>query len=416
MSNLDFSAIPPSRLQDVLDGPALPPPEGVVPNFDNPSNKSAMALGALFTCLILATVFLAIRMYARFFVVRSTHLGDYLVIPAYAFFVLVATGSLRRILGGPGIFIHQWNIRAGDMTAYLYVCFIGTSFYGAGMLLMKWAILWEWIRVFVPRHSRNGFYWACQAVIAVNVIFYLTAIILTNLACTPYRRNWEKTVPGTCMDIRLINLSTAIINLVVDIVILALPQKVIWDLQMSSRRRVGISLIFAIGIVACVSAACRIQAATGWLRSDDMTYYFSSVALWASAELACGILVFSIPAVPKAFAGLKLPGWLSSLRSWADTATRGGRRRSGNSWPSLAMATPGVPRHYQYINDDNRLSFVNLGIAASAQQVNQTVMAGPKETHTFRTTSFAATVNYEPSPPQDIHNIQRTWRRENQLA
>ncbi|RYP53962.1 hypothetical protein DL769_010422 [Monosporascus sp. CRB-8-3] len=378
MSNLDFSAIPPSRLQDVLDGPALPPPEGVVPDFDNPPNKSTMALGALFTCLILATVFLAIRMYARFFVVRSTHLGDYLVIPAY-------------------------------------VCFIGTSFYGAGMLLMKWAILWEWIRVFVPRHSRNGFYWACQAVIAVNIVFYLTAIILTNLACTPYRRNWDKTVPGTCLDIRVINLSTAVINLVVDVVILALPQKVIWDLQMSGRRRVGISLIFAIGIVACVSAACRIQAATGWLRSDDMTYHFSSVALWASAELACGMLVFSIPAVPKAFAGLKVPGWLSSLGSWADTVTRGGRRRSRNSWPSLAIATPRGPRHYQHINDDTKLSLVNLRNPASAQQVTQGVMGGPNEAHILRTTSFVATGNYEPSPPQDIHSLQHAWQRENQL-
>lgn len=165
---------------------------------------------------------------------------------------------------------------------------------------------------------------------------------------------------------------------------------------------------------ACVSAACRIQAAAGWLRSDDMTYHFSSVALWASAELACGILVFSIPAVPKAFAGLKLPGWLSSLRSWADTVTRGDRRRSRNSWPSLATATPGGPRHYQHIKDD-RLSLVNLRNAASAQQVNQGVMAGPKETHTLRATRFVATVNYELSPPQDIHNIQHTWRREDEL-
>ncbi|RYO95043.1 hypothetical protein DL766_007550 [Monosporascus sp. MC13-8B] len=415
MSNLDFSAIPPSRLQDVLDGPALPPPEGVVPDFDNPPNRSAMALGALFTCLILATVFLAIRIYARFFVVKSTHLGDYLVIPAYVFFVLVATGSLRRILGGPGIFVHQWNIRAGDMTAYLYVCFIGTSFYGSGMLLMKWAILWEWIRVFVPRHSRNGFYWACQAVIAINMVFYLTAIILTNLACRPYRRNWDKTVPGTCMDIRLINLTTAVINLVVDMVILALPQKVIWDLQMSGRKRAGISLIFAIGIVACVSAACRIQAATGWLRSDDMTYHFSSVALWASAELACGILVFSIPAVPKAFAGLKVPGWLSSLMSRADTVTRGTRRRSRDSWPGLAVATPGGPRHYRHISDDNKLSLVNITNVAGAQQADQGVVAGPEGAHILRTTSFVATVDYEHNPPQDMRSLQHPWRRENQL-
>lgn len=133
---------------------------------------------------------------------------------------------------------HSWQI-----------CFIGTSFYGAAMLLMKWAILWEWIQVFVPLPRRDAFYWACQAIIAVNIVFYVAAIVLTNLSCTPYRRNWDKTVPGACLDIKIINLSTAVINFVIDVSILALPQKAIWGLQMSTRRRVGFSVIFAIGLM-----------------------------------------------------------------------------------------------------------------------------------------------------------------------
>lgn len=76
MSNLDFSSIPPSELENALNGPALPPPEGVVPNFDNPPNEGAMALGTLFASLILATALLLIRFYARLFVVKRTHLGD----------------------------------------------------------------------------------------------------------------------------------------------------------------------------------------------------------------------------------------------------------------------------------------------------------------------------------------------------
>ena len=76
MSNLDFSSIPANQLEDVLNGPALQPPEGVEPNFVNPPNGSTKALGALFTCLVLGTIFLAIRFYVRIFVVKKTHLGD----------------------------------------------------------------------------------------------------------------------------------------------------------------------------------------------------------------------------------------------------------------------------------------------------------------------------------------------------
>lgn len=117
------------------------------------------------------------------------------------------------------------------------------------MLLMKWAILWEWIRIFVPLPRRNAFYWTCQVMIAINIIFYVVAIVITAVACTPYRRNWDKTVPGTCLDMKIITLSVVAINFAIDISILALPQKVIWGLQMSTRRRIGVSIVFAIGLM-----------------------------------------------------------------------------------------------------------------------------------------------------------------------
>ena len=103
----------------------------------------------------------------------------------------------------------------------------------------------------------------------------------------------------------------------------------------------------------CVSAACRIQAAASWMQSDDMTYHFSSVAVWASAELACGMLVFSVPAVPKAFANVKVPGWMSSLRSWSrpHTPTQSQQnRRSKAVWTGLGATRP---RQYQNIGDGN---------------------------------------------------------------
>ncbi len=117
------------------------------------------------------------------------------------------------------------------------------------MLLLKWAILREWICVFSPFANHNAFYWSCQAVIVVNIVFYLTIILLSNLACTPYKRNWDKTVQGKCWDIKIIGITTAVINFIIDVIILALPQKVIWGLQMSKRKKFGFSIIFAVGLM-----------------------------------------------------------------------------------------------------------------------------------------------------------------------
>lgn len=76
MSDLDFSLVPPGKLQDALDGPALQPPEGVVPNFKNPWNENAASLFGLVLCLIASTTFLLVRIYVRFIKLKLKHLGD----------------------------------------------------------------------------------------------------------------------------------------------------------------------------------------------------------------------------------------------------------------------------------------------------------------------------------------------------
>jgi large subunit ribosomal protein L36e len=54
---------------------------------------------------------------------------------------------------------------------------------------------------------------------------------------------------GRCLDVRAINIAAAAINTVSDLSILVLPQKVIWELQMSVKRKVGVSAIFLAGVL-----------------------------------------------------------------------------------------------------------------------------------------------------------------------
>lgn len=55
----------------------LPPPEGVVPDFDNPRDVGHHAnIVGLVVCCVLATIFVAIRVYVRFFLNRRILLSD----------------------------------------------------------------------------------------------------------------------------------------------------------------------------------------------------------------------------------------------------------------------------------------------------------------------------------------------------
>lgn len=68
--------------------------------------------------------------------------------------------------------------------------------------------------------------------------------------CQPIKKTWKPLIPGKCMDIGIIKMSTAVVNLIGDLSILFLTQNVIWNLMRVERRqRLRLSLVFMAGIV-----------------------------------------------------------------------------------------------------------------------------------------------------------------------
>lgn len=49
------------------------------------------------------------------------------------------------------------------------------------------------------------------------------------------------------MDSFALFIASSVINVITDVVMLAIPLVAIWDLQMATRRKMGIGAIFAVG-------------------------------------------------------------------------------------------------------------------------------------------------------------------------
>ncbi|KAI0388599.1 hypothetical protein F5Y17DRAFT_452214 [Xylariaceae sp. FL0594] len=356
MSDLDFSGLSPQDLIRTLNGPALQPPEGVVPNFDHPQNENEAALAGLLVCILLATIFLFLRLYVVLVKTKQSRLGDYFMLLAYAFYLVVCSGSLVR-LAQVGLFIHQWDMRGRDVKKYLQTILIGVEFWLAGILLVKTSILIEWLRIFAPSRERTTFTLSCRILIVVTVLFYGATIVALNLTCRPFQKIYDKTLPGTCIDIKKIHLGAVIVDLLLDIAILILPQRIIWGLKTSKTNRIGISTVFTIGILATIASAFLIKAVAKWNTSQDMTYHYSAVALWAIAEMTCGILVFSIPIVPKIYQGLnpvRWFGWVGPFRArlsgWVKRRGHVQSERQSRTRTRIARS-----RNYAMMNDSDRV-------------------------------------------------------------
>ncbi|KAK0610183.1 hypothetical protein B0T17DRAFT_500892 [Bombardia bombarda] len=321
--------------------PALDPPAGEVPDFDSPPNRNDIGIIVSVVCVTLTTLMVLARGYFRIVAMKKVAIQDFLALSSFGCYI----GYIYCVLSlvhSPGVFVHQWNIRLRDLTEVLWIIHLGANFYGIVIGCMKTAILLDWLQMFTPGNARKTntkFFYACWAVISVNALYYFSATITQNLSCIPFEKIWDKTIPGGhCIDEKVLQIVAAAINLVSDVAILILPQHIIWKLQISQQKKIGVSLIFAVGIFGCIAAGIRLSYSISFHSSPDASYAVSLLALWSVGEMSAVFLVFCVPAIPKTLKHLGLWKLLfpnspnsSAAKSGGSNVLGGGLSLSGKS-------------------------------------------------------------------------------------
>ena len=129
--------------------------------------------------------------------------------------------------------------------------------YGPIAMCIKVAILMEWLRIFVPAGQRNATFWISHTLIWVNVLFYIIVTFTEIFRCWPREAIWNPFFEGgSCpIDVNAQNIVVSVLNFISDLAILAMPQWVIWKLQISRSRKWGLSFLFFIGIGCVYSLA-----------------------------------------------------------------------------------------------------------------------------------------------------------------
>ena len=126
---------------------------------------------------------------------------------------------------------------------------IGQALYMINIAMCKISILTQYLRIFVPsRHGNAYMFWYTTALILLNVIFCIIEFFLIIMNCSPRARLWNQELSGTCIGTSNI-VFTAGFNIISDVMILVLPLTRVWRLQMSTRRKLGLSLIFSTGLM-----------------------------------------------------------------------------------------------------------------------------------------------------------------------
>lgn len=89
-------------------------------------------------------------------------------------------------------------------------------------------------------------------VIFIQATWGVACITLLNMQCRPHNAIWEFYVPSKCYSLPKVMLTSASVQVATDFMMVLLPQRVIWTLHMNLQKKMGIALLFGVGILSVI--------------------------------------------------------------------------------------------------------------------------------------------------------------------
>ncbi|KAI0148662.1 CFEM domain-containing protein [Xylariaceae sp. FL1272] len=196
-----------------------------------------------------------------------------------------------------------WTLPLKNIENVLFYYYLGEIFYFAALTMNKISILLFMLRVFPKKTFRKIIY----VVIGLCVAYGLSFVFATAFQCTPVDYSWlqiDSTVQGHCNNINLQGWMSAIWNIVIDIIIIVLPLKDLYELQLALKKKLMVMLMFSLGIFVTVVSAIRLNSLIVFANTQNPTYDYKDAAWWSTVELHTGIVCACLPSLRSLFVSL----------------------------------------------------------------------------------------------------------------
>ncbi|MCJ1241754.1 hypothetical protein MMC14_009760 [Varicellaria rhodocarpa] len=316
----------------------LQPPPRVTPSFVNPYSLQPTLMAVFTFYLAITAVTTLLRMYTKLYITKTPGWGDYTACLAMIGYIVYCACVFSTFPYGAGV--HQWDVRLTDLAPFARRALAAEIAYPPAIFLAKLSVFLQFIHFFVPDHGSKSFY-VVWAFIAFNFLFLSVSMLFFALQCIPIAMIWDPTLPGHCVDASLLYITVTAIILVSDVSMLLLP--LIWQSMMSMKKKLGVSAVFAIGTIACVTSILHLLYSIGEYDRGDATFVLTQltfatcvfpIMLKVPKPLLLTHLPDKLPVVAKSLVQSFVQTFLSSPDSsapWSQEGFRFGKTSQGKS-------------------------------------------------------------------------------------
>lgn len=139
-----------------------------------------------------------------------------------------------------------WTLPFDTITRFGRFFYIMEVFYFAMVTLLKTTFLFFYLRIFRTVGTRR-ILWATQI---INALFGVAFVFAAAFQCSPvsyFWTKWDGEHEGKCININALAWANAIVSIILDFWMLAIPLSKLPKLQLHWKRKVGVALMFCVG-------------------------------------------------------------------------------------------------------------------------------------------------------------------------
>ncbi|RDH38580.1 hypothetical protein BDQ94DRAFT_45674 [Aspergillus welwitschiae] len=263
---------------------------------------SSMTIAVRIIVLVLAiptTLVCVLRLYLRKFVLNNFGLDDWLVLVALIGVDLFS--ALAYIITYYGLGRPMKYVPTDHLVVFLTLEYASQCAYLVIAATVKASLLIFIMRLFPTRFVHI----AGKALLGIIAAFTLSGTLALVFQCRPVQAAYDKAITNSsCYPTETsyaILMMQGVIMFVLDVSILVLPIRPIWQLQMPIRRRILVLGLLCIGFTACVAALVRFSTLKFANDTTNFTYSASTSLIWMEIEFNLGLMSGSLPSLRKVF-------------------------------------------------------------------------------------------------------------------
>ncbi|KAL2816040.1 hypothetical protein BDW59DRAFT_166507 [Aspergillus cavernicola] len=230
----------------------------------------------------IATAAVFTRTYVRFFQQHSPGWDDYAMILCWCLAATSASLASTAVHYGLGVNLNDIQNPDDKVNALKYLTLAPSpSILSVAVGKISIVIFFHRLLGVSMTKALSTILWT---LIFITVGLSIAAVVAVVAFCIPTESIWDKTItPKSCMaeETQLgIGLAQASFNAFTDIILGLLPAYSFWNLQMPLRRKIGLMMLFAVGVFGCVITSIKAYQLRNLTGHDNLTKSWSPITIW----------------------------------------------------------------------------------------------------------------------------------------